>query len=241
MKKIIIMTMCVASSLVASANLELPTNEQITQVCVYTNKPAMIVDFVYPVLTNMWKSSDCYTVKDIERFQTCLYSNMISYTKSNDLIKQERYRIGSNKHEYLMRVIFSFPCFRDNTNAVYEIADYIGTFHVPTEEENISKIKAAIKEDFGFSWDEACNFAKTNGWQKIKEGESYKKLFREWWPIWNKRYRISNYRKDLFWALNGAAVDHWKKTLTPEEFSTIRSNFIYRAKMSKAEEAKMFR
>jgi hypothetical protein len=34
---------------------------------------------------------------------------------------------------------------------------------------------------------------------------------------------------------------YWKKTLTPEEFSTIRSNFIHRAKMSKAEEAKMFR
>ena len=188
MKKIIIMTMCVASSLVASANLELPSNEQITRVCVYTNKPAMIVDFVYPVLTNMWKRSDCYTVKDIERFQTCLYSNMISYTKSNDLIKQERYRIGSCEHEYLMTIIFSFPCFRDNTNAVYEIADYIGTFHVPTEEENISKIKAAIKEDFGFSWDEACNFAKTNGWQKIKEGENYKKMVQEWWPIWKKRY-----------------------------------------------------
>ena len=243
MKKMIIMTICVACSLVASANLELPTNEQITRVCVYTNKPAVIVDFVYPVLTNMWKRSDCYTVKDIERFQTCLYSNMISYIKSNDLIKQERYRIGSNEHEYLMRVIFSFPCFRDNTNAVYEIADYIGTLHVPTEEENISKIKAAIKEDFGFSWDEACNFAnaKTNGWQKIKEGESYKKMVREWWPIWKKRYDISNYRKDLFWALNGAAVDHWKKNLTPEEFATIRSNFIHRAKMSKAEEAKMFR
>ena len=47
MKKMIIMTICVVSSLVASANLGLPTNEQITRVCVYTNKPAMIVDFVY--------------------------------------------------------------------------------------------------------------------------------------------------------------------------------------------------
>ena len=65
MKKMIIMTICVACSLVASANLKLPTNEEITQVCVYTNKPAVIVDFVYPVLTNMWKRSDCYTVKDI--------------------------------------------------------------------------------------------------------------------------------------------------------------------------------
>ena len=54
-------------------------------------------------------------------------------------------------------------------------------------------------------------------------------------------YDISNYRKGLFWVLNGVAVDHWKKTLTPEEFSTIRSNFIHRAKMSKAEEANMFR
>ena len=241
MKKMIIMTICVACSLVASANLKLPTNEEITQVCVYTNKPAVIVDFVYPVLTNMWKRSDCYTVKDIERFQTCLYSNMISYTKSNDLIKQERYRIGSNKHGYLMGVIFSFPCFRDNTNAVYEMADYIGTFHVPTEEENISKIKEAIKEDFGFSWDEACNFAKTNGWGKIKEGESYKKMVREWWPIWKKRYDILSYRNGLLQAIYVSTVDHWKKALTPEEFSTIRSNFIHRAKMSKAEEEKMFR
>ena len=241
MKKMIIMTMCVACSLVASANLNLPTNEEISRMCVYTNSPAVIQDFVVSFLTNILWDSESYSTSEIERVQTCLYSNMISYTKSNDLIKQERHRIGSNKHGYLMGVIFSFPCFRDNTNAVYEIADYIGTFHVPTEEENISKIKAAIKEDFGFSWDEACNFAKTNGWQKIKEGESYKKMVREWWPIWKKRYDISNYRKGLFWVLNGAAVDHWKKTLTPDEFSTIRSNFIHRAKMSKAEEAKMFR
>lgn len=241
MKKIIIMTMCVASSLVASANLNLPTNEEISRMCVYTNNPAVIQDFVVSFLTNILWDSESYSTSEIERVQTCLYSNMISYTKSNDLIKQERHRIGSNKHGYLMGVIFSFPCFRDNTNAVYEIADYIGTFHVPTEEEHISKIKAAIKEDFGFSWDEACNFAKTNGWQKIKEGESYKKMVREWWPIWKKRYDISNYRKGLFWVLNGVAVDHWKKTLTPEEFSTIRSNFIHRAKMSKAEEANMFR
>ena len=241
MKKMIIMTMCVACSLVASANLNLPTNEEISRMCVYTNSPAVIQDFVVSFLTNILWDSESYSTSEIERVQTCLYSNMISYTKSNDLIKQERHRIGSNKHGYLMGVIFSFPCFRDNTNAVYEIADYIGTFHVPTEEENISKIKAAIKEDFGFSWDEACNFAKTNGWQKIKEGESYKKMVREWWPIWKKRYDISNYRKGLFWVLNGAAVDHWKKTLTPEEFTTIRSNFIHRAKMSKAEEANMFR
>ena len=241
MKKMIIMTMCVACSLVASANLNLPTNEEISRMCVYTNSPAVIQDFVVSFLTNILWDSESYSTSEIERVQTCLYSNMISYTKSNDLIKQERHRIGSNKHGYLMGVIFSFPCFRDNTNAVYEIADYIGTFHVPTEEENISKIKAAIKEDFGFSWDEACNFAKTNGWQKIKEGESYKKMVREWWPIWKKRYDISNYRKGLFWVLNGAAVDHWKKTLTPDEFSTIRSNFIHRAKMSKAEEANMFR
>jgi hypothetical protein len=241
MKKMIIMTICVVCSLVASANLELPSDEEITRMCIYTNKPAVIVDFVYPVLTNMWMGSNCYTVKDIERFQLCLYLNMMAYTKSNDLIKHEYSRIGVFKHTYLMEVVFSFPCFRDNTNAVYEIADYIGAFHVPTEEENISKIKAAIKEDFGFSWDEACNFAKTNGWDKIKEGESYKKMVREWWPMWKNRHRISNYRKDLFWALNGAAVDHWKKTLTPEEFAIIRSNFIHRAKMSKAEEAKMFR
>lgn len=241
MKKMIIMTICVVCSFVASANLNLPTNEEISRMCAYTNSPVAIQYFVVSFLTNILWKSEFYTKSEIERVQTCLYSNMISYTKSNDLITQERYRIGSSEHRYLMGVIFSFPCFRDNTNAVYEIADYIGTFHVPTEEENISKIKAAIKEDFGFSWDEACNFAKTNGWGKIKEGESYKKMVREWWPIWKKRYDISNYRKGLFWVLNGVAVDHWKKTLTPEEFSTIRSNFIHRAKMSKAEEANMFR
>jgi hypothetical protein len=209
--------------------------------CAYTNSPVAIQYFVVSFWTNILWKSEFYTKSEIERVQTCLYSNMISYTKSNDLITQERYRIGSSEHRYLMTIIFSFPCFRDNTNAVYEMADYIGTFHVPTEEENISKIKAAIKEDFGFSWDEACNFAKTNGWGKIKEGESYKKMVREWWPIWKKRYDILNYRNDLQQAIYVSTVDHWKKTLTPEEFSTIRSNFIHRAKMSKAEEAKMFR
>jgi hypothetical protein len=61
MKKMIIMTISVTCSVVASANLKLPTNEEISRMCVYTNKPAMIVDFVYPVLTNMWKRSDCYS------------------------------------------------------------------------------------------------------------------------------------------------------------------------------------
>jgi hypothetical protein len=141
MKKMIIMTISVACSVVASANLNLPTNEEISRMCVYTNSPAVIQDFVVSFLTNILWDSESYSTSEIERVQTCLYSNMISYTKSNDLIKQERHRIGSNKHGYLMGVIFSFPCFRDNTNAVYEIADYIGTFRM-LEEGKISISKS---------------------------------------------------------------------------------------------------
>ena len=86
MKKMIIMTISVACSVVASANLNLPTNEEISRMCAYTNSPVAIQYFVVSFWTNILWKSEFYTKSEIERVQTCLYSNMISYTKSNDLI-----------------------------------------------------------------------------------------------------------------------------------------------------------
>lgn len=241
LKKILMVSISMICSSALSARSDLPTNEKIGEMCAYTNNPALIQDFVISFMTNIWWDSTSYTTEEIERVQTCLYSNVIAYTKANVLTNQVHRRIGNSEHRYLMRVVFQFPCFHQNTNAIYEIADYIGTFHVLTEDEYMSIIRAAIKKDFGWDWSETCSFARTNGWAQIKAGAHYKEMATIWGPQWKNRYNISKYRSNLLSIFNSSAFEGMEKTFHGEELVTICSNFVWRARLSKEEEKAAFR
>lgn len=241
LKKILIVSISMICTSILSARPNLPTNEKIGEVCAYTNSPALIQDFVISFMTNIWWDSTSYTTAEIERVQTCLYSNVIAYTKANVLTNQVHRRIGNSEHRYLMRVVFQFPCFHQNTNAIYEIADYIGTFHVMTMEEFDLIIRTAIARDFGLKLEDVNRFTRTNGWENVRSGANFKEMQSLWEPQWKNRHSISKYRSDLLSIFNSSAFEDLEKTFPGEELVTICSNFVWRAKLSKKEEKTAFR